>query len=126
MQEPPDPNSRINDSRKTPAELHREKTYADRQARIREQAKRDEEAVVRAEAMKADRLAFEEAVAKANQAQAKADVYKNYCWNDLTPISSEIDPRCPYCGWYICSTCGSCSRTCDKTPFIPDLPDDLP
>ena len=20
----------------------------------------------------------------------KADVYKNYCWNDLTPISSEI------------------------------------
>lgn len=156
----------MNDRRKTPAELHREKTYAERQARVREQAKRDEEATVKARAM---RQAHKEAIAevlsqaKANQAQAKADfdalgelmaettdrtellrlgreranlapytgnsyVYMNHCWRDHTPISSEIDARCPYCRWYICSTCGSCSPDCDKTDhsFLPDLPDDLP
>jgi hypothetical protein len=160
---PPNPYSRINDT----------ETYAERQARVKAQTQRDEEA---AASGKAKRLALWEAYAerlaqaKVNPDQARADfdvlgelmaettdreelvtlgrkradlapytgnsyVYKNHCWYDRHPISSAIHARCPYCGWYICSTCGSCSPTCDKTyhpfhdeavdPFPPDYSDDL-
>ncbi len=69
----------MSDREKTPAELHREKTWAERQARIREQAKRDEEGAARRESMsQAREKAFAEHLeridqARANQAQARAD-----------------------------------------------------
>jgi hypothetical protein len=76
MQEPTNPYSGMNDRKKTPAELHREQTYAERQARIKAQAQKDEEA---AERIKAKRLAFRESMveriaqARANQERARAD-----------------------------------------------------
>lgn len=59
MQQPPNPYSQINDK----------ETFAERQARVRAQTQKDEEAVARAEA-------YRQARAKANaerQAQARAD-----------------------------------------------------
>lgn len=35
--------------------------------------------------------------------------YENHCWNDVTPISSNYNDKCPVCGWYVCPTCGGCS-----------------
>jgi len=63
-------------------------------------------------------------------------VYENVCWCCHSRISSTIHARCLDCGWYICSSCGSCSHVCNKTyksvfhdeavdPFLPDFPDDI-
>src|SRR5207253_5994474 len=35
-------------------------------------------------------------------------VYENHCWNCKQPISSAINAQCLGCGFYICSSCGSC------------------
>ncbi len=42
-------------------------------------------------------------------------VYENVCWCCHSRISSAIHARCPDCRWYICSSCGSCSRDCGWT-----------
>ena len=35
-------------------------------------------------------------------------VYENHCWNCKKQISSAINAQCSGCGFYICSSCGSC------------------
>lgn len=37
--------------------------------------------------------------------------YRNFCWNCRSLVTEEVG-RCPECGWYKCSNCGSCSRGC--------------
>lgn len=36
--------------------------------------------------------------------------YDSVCWNCKETVDSDLNPRCPNCGWYICS-CGACG--CD-------------
>ena len=35
-------------------------------------------------------------------------IYINQCWNCHSLISSDIDERCSYCKFFICSSCRSC------------------
>jgi hypothetical protein len=37
-----------------------------------------------------------------------SQVYERHCWNCKGHISSAICARCSVCGFYICSSCGSC------------------
>ena len=34
--------------------------------------------------------------------------YEKHCWSCQAKVSSRFCTRCPYCGWFICSDCGSC------------------
>lgn len=60
-------------------------------------------------------------------------VYTNHCWNCQTPISSEINARCPGCKLFICNNCGACFCNRTNNPFhdeavdlfLPDYPDDI-
>lgn len=40
--------------------------------------------------------------------------YQNQCWLCHHEIDSRKNRRCPYCGWYICTLCGSCKRGCNR------------
>ena len=45
-----------------------------------------------------------------SEAQTKR-IYRNHCWNCWHSITEEND-RCSECRWYICPSCGRCSRRC--------------
>ena len=36
--------------------------------------------------------------------------YQNHCWQCGSRVTSLDCDRCNYCGWYICSVCGSCHK----------------
>ena len=57
----------------------------------------------------------------------KEKQYTSCCWRCRKNINSDINMRCPFCGWYICS-CGKCKPTCkrkEQFDYLFFCPDEL-
>lgn len=46
------------------------------------------------------------------RAMENKTVYRSRCWCCNNIIRSDMNTKCPDCGWYICSVCGACSYYC--------------
>ena len=42
------------------------------------------------------------------ETKQKTNNYSNHCFKCGSYINSSKNKRCPSCGWYVCSNCGSC------------------